>query len=130
MSRLFQALIELLHLDVNPARQVKNLSEKSGQRQVYIGLQDFTNLLEHNPAWFRPIVQAAYFTGMRRGEIQKLKRHQVRLGQRMILIGPGDTKEGSWKRVPIHSQLGLILEDANRLKYELLSNIVGVPKGI
>ncbi len=52
LSKLFQVLIELRHLDVNPARLVKNLSEKSGQRQVYIGLQDFQGLLDHIPAWF------------------------------------------------------------------------------
>jgi integrase len=116
LSKLFQVLIELRHIDVNPARLVKNLSEKSGQRQVYIGLQDFQSLLDHIPAWFLPFVQTAYYTGMRRGEIQKLKRHQVRLGQRMILIGPEDTKEGNWKRIPIHGQLVPVLQEIMKVR--------------
>ncbi len=116
LSRMFQVLIEIRYLDVNPAKLVKNLSEKSGQRQVYIGLQDFTGISEHIPSWFRPVVQTAYFTGMRRGEIQKLRRHQVRLGQRMIFIGPEDTKEGNWKRIPIHEELVPILEGIMKVR--------------
>ena len=53
---------------------------------------------------------------MRRGEIQKLRRHQVRLGQRMIFIGPEDTKEGNWKRIPIHEELVPILEGIMKVR--------------
>jgi integrase len=116
LSKVFQVLIEARFVDINPARLVKNLSEKAGQRQVYIGLQDFRGVLEHIPSWFRPVVQAAFYTGMRRGEIQKLKRQQVRLSQRMILIGPEHTKEGNWKRVPIHRQLLPVLEDVMKVR--------------
>jgi integrase len=116
LSKVFEVLIELRHVDVNPARLVKNLSEKSGQRQVYIGSQDFRILLDLIPLWFRPIIQTAYFTGMRRGEIQRLKRHQVRLGQRLILIGPEDTKEGNWKRIPIHRELLPFLEGVMKVR--------------
>jgi hypothetical protein len=38
---MFQVLMELRHVVVNPARLVKNLSEKSGERQVYISHEDF-----------------------------------------------------------------------------------------
>ena len=38
---MFQVLIELRHVDVNPARLVKNLNEKSGERQVYLSHGDF-----------------------------------------------------------------------------------------
>ena len=55
-------------MDVNPARLVKNLNEKSGERQVYISLDDFCQIVEKLPIWLRPIVQTAYYTGMRRGE--------------------------------------------------------------
>jgi integrase len=116
LSRLFQVLIEYRHVDVNPARLVKNLSEKSGERQVYIGAQDFKIIAVNLPGWFRPIAQTAYFTGMRRGEIRHLKRQQVNLARRMIVIGPEDTKEGNWKRVPIHGNLVPILEDVFKIR--------------
>ena len=40
LSKMLQVLMELRHVDVNPARLVKNLSEKSGERQVYISHED------------------------------------------------------------------------------------------
>ncbi len=72
LSKLFQVLIELRHMDVNPARLVKPLSEKFSKRQAYIGYKDFQLILGHLPSWFRPISQAAYYSGMRRGVINGL----------------------------------------------------------
>jgi integrase len=116
LSWVFQGLLERRHLEVNPTRLVKNLSEKLGQRQAYIGAADFRSILENMPPRFRAVVQTAYFTGMRRGEIRKLKRHQVRLAQRMIILGPADTKEGNWKRVPIHEKLIPVLEEVMKVR--------------
>jgi integrase len=48
---------------------------------------------------------------MRRGEILSLTGTRVKLDTRMILLGPGDTKEGQWKRVPIHRDLVYILKE-------------------
>ena len=106
---MFQVLMELRHVDVNPARLVKNLSEKSGERQVYISHEDFHKILEFLPSWFRPIAQTAYYTGMRQGEVVGLTRKRVNLKKRMIYLGPEDVKEGQWKRVPIHQDLVPIL---------------------
>ena len=60
LSKMFQVLIELQHLDANPARMVKNLSEKSGEREVYIGFDDFMGILEQLPPWVRPIALTAF----------------------------------------------------------------------
>jgi integrase len=115
LSKLFQILMEFRRVDVNPARLVKNLSEKSGERQVYISCQDFNLVLAHLPAWFKSVAQTAYYTGMRKGEIRNLSRRRTNLSRRIIFIGPEDTKEGHWKRVPIHSELVPVLEDALKL---------------
>ena len=74
LSKMFQVLMELRHVDVNPARLVKNLSEKSGERQVYVSHGDFHKILDFLPVWFRSIAQTAYYTGMRRGEVVGLTR--------------------------------------------------------
>jgi integrase len=116
LSKLFQILMEYRRVDVNPARLVKNLSEKSGERQVYLSHQDFHLVLGHLPGWYRPAAQMGYYTGMRKGEIRNLSRRQVNLARRIILIGPEDTKEGHWKRVPIHRDLVPMLEDALKLR--------------
>jgi len=109
LSKMFQVLMELRYVDVNPARLVKNLSEKSSEREVYISQQDFTKIIDEVPLWVRPIAQTAYYTGMRRGEILGLTVKQVNLQSRIILLKPEDVKEGKWKRVPIHRDLVYIL---------------------
>jgi integrase len=111
LSRMFQVLMDLRLMDVNPARFVKNLNEKAGERQVYIGFDHFCQIVEKLPIWLEPIVQTAYYTGMRRGEILGLTRKHLKLARRMILLGPDDVKEGQWKRVPIHRDLVPILEE-------------------
>ena len=115
LSKLFTVLIELRLVDSNPVRLVKKLSVKSGERQVYISHQDFRRIVEQCPEWFRAIAETAYYTGMRRGEILGLTRKRVKLSQRMILLGPDDTKEGHWKRVPIHRELVPVLESCLRV---------------
>ncbi|MGO9118872.1 MAG: tyrosine-type recombinase/integrase [Desulfomonilaceae bacterium] len=116
LSKVFQVLIELRHADVNPARLVNNLSEKSGERQVYVSYGDFHKILEYLPGWFRSIAQTAYYTGMRRGEVVGLTRKRTNLKKRMIYLGPEDVKEGQWKRVPIHNDLVPILEEVMKVQ--------------
>lgn len=111
LSKLFQVLIELRHMDINPARLVKPLSEKFSKRQAYVSYKDFQAILGHLPLWFRPVAQIAYYTGMRRGEILGLTWKKINLRKRIIYLGPDDVKERQWKRVPIHMDLMPILEN-------------------
>ncbi|MEW6352232.1 MAG: tyrosine-type recombinase/integrase [Thermodesulfobacteriota bacterium] len=115
LSRLFQVLVELQHLEVNPVRLVKRLSEKSGEREVYISFQDVQRIVERCPEWYRPLVMTLYYGGLRAGEARELSRRQVSLSKRMIYLGPEDTKERHRKRVPIHKDLVPILEEAFRV---------------
>jgi integrase len=111
LSKMFQVLVELKHLDVNPVRLVKPLSEKNSKRQVYISVKDFQKILACLPSWYQPIAQTAFYTGMRRGEILGLVWKRVNLKTRLIYLGPDDVKERNWKRVPIHQDLLPILEN-------------------
>ncbi len=56
------------------------------------------------------------FSPTRRGEIVDLKRNQVNLERRMIIIAPPGTKEKNWKRIPI-----------SRDFHQLLAEIISVP---
>jgi integrase len=116
LSKLFGVLIELQFLEVNPVRLVKKLNVKSGERQVYISYGDVHRIIEPSPEWFRRFALTAYYTGMRRGELMSLTRKQVDLANRMIRLGPDDTKEGHWKRVPIHHDLVPILEECSKVR--------------
>jgi integrase len=115
LSKLFGVMIDLRLVDTNPVRLVKKLSVKSGERQVYISHDDFLRIVDRCPAWFQRVAKTAYYTGMRRGEILGLRRKQVKLARRMILLGPEDTKEAHWKRVPVHPTLVPVLEEAMRI---------------
>jgi integrase len=113
LSRLFGILIEHQLVEVNPCRLVKRLSERALQRQVYHQLMKIINrILDVCPDWYKPIVQVAYYSGMRKGEILSLKRDRVKLSQRMVLIAPEDTKENSWKRVPLREELIPVFEQS------------------
>jgi integrase len=111
LSRLFGVMVELQLTETNPVRLVKRLSMRSGERQVYLSPHTVKAIAPRCPAWFRPILWAGYYTGMRRGEILGLTRKQANLSKRIISLGPDDTKEGHWKRVPIHSELAPILAE-------------------
>jgi len=108
LSRLFTILIELEMVDTNPCRLVKRL--RPGHREVYISFQDFQRLVDACTPWYRPILQMAYYTGMRRSEVFHLTRRQVNLNTRIIRLGDRETKERKSKRVPIHKNLVPILE--------------------
>jgi len=87
LSKTFQVLVEMKYLDVNPARLVKNLSEKSGERQVYLSAAHFRTLVSLLPSWLKPVAQTAYLTGMRQGEVLGLTRGHLKMSRRMILLG-------------------------------------------
>ncbi len=112
LSKMYQVLVEMRLVYANPCRLLRNLSQKSEERQVYISHSDFEAIVDRCPDWIRPIIQTAFYTGMRRGEILALTRRQVNLSKRMIQLRPENTKEGRWKRVPIHLDLIPILEES------------------
>ncbi|AFM24996.1 tyrosine-type recombinase/integrase [Desulfomonile tiedjei] len=112
LSKIFQALCELEYVEINPVRQVKNLSQKSEERRVYLSYQDVIRISDATPVWFRSMIIVSYYSGLRRGEIMNLSRKQVHLADRMIYLGPKDTKEFGWKRVPIRQELVPVFEEA------------------
>ena len=116
LSKMFQVLIEMELIDNNPARMVRNLSEKSGERQVYVSFKDFNIIASNLPEPHRSIATVAYYTGMRRGEITGLTRKQVSLTKRLIYLGAQDTKEGRRKRVPIHKDLIPVFENVMKVR--------------
>jgi len=129
LSKLFGVLEELELIDRNPCRRLKRFSTKTGERQAYLSRETVERIAGRCPSWFGPIVWTAYFTGMRRGEIVELTRRQVNLGKRIIGLGPQDTKEGHWKRVPIHVELLPILREAMKVSSLESQRLFLLPNG-
>lgn len=115
LSKMFQHLVELRLIEGNPCALIKNLSQKSEERQVYISREDVEKIAGKCPDWFQPVIWTAYYTGMRRGEILGLTRKQVNLMNRMITLSPADTKEAHWKRVPVHRNLIPVFEETQKV---------------
>jgi integrase len=109
LSKIFQVLIENEKLDRNPVRGVRRLPEESGRRKVYLSASDFETIVAGLPDWHRPLVLVGYYTGMRQGEVRKLKRDQVDLDNRVIWLYSEDTKERKPKPIPIHENLVPVL---------------------
>ena len=126
LSRIFQVLTELRLMETNPCRLVKNLSQKSEERQVYLGLEDVQSISDRSPSWLSPIVWTAFYTGMRQGEILGLRHCHIHLAKRMIHLGPEDTKEGHWKRVPIPLALLPTLEVLTKVRQIGVDNVFSV----
>lgn len=103
LSKIFRVLIRRELAVYNPVRHsdLKPLSIKGSQRQVYIGKQDFEVILSHLPDWYGPLALLGYYAGMRAAEIRLLTRQQVDLKCRVIRLGAEDTKESSRKIVPL-----------------------------
>ena len=111
LSKLFTVMMELQLIEANPVRLLKRLSAAAGERQVYLGRETVREIAGHCPPWYVPMLWTAYYTGMRRGEILGLTRKGMNLASRIIVITPEGTKEGLWKRVPIHQELAPILRE-------------------
>lgn len=116
LSKMFKVLIEMGLIDRNPVGLVKRPSEEDGRREVYMSFDHFNALVGDLPAWVKPIIQALYFTGMRRGEALGLTWENVSLESRIIRLHAHQTKERQPKRVPIHRLLVPILQRVGRVR--------------
>ena len=116
LSGVFRVLIEHQLLEINPCRQIKKLSETSGERQVYLSLEDVRKIMGACPDWFEDMIWASYLTGMRKGEIHRLRWSHINLSKRIITFHSTETKEGKSKRIPIHKDLIPTLERLGKVR--------------
>ena len=105
LSGVFRIASEHQIVDANPCRLLRRLSEKSSLRQVYIGYNDIQRIMAECPDWYQDMIWIGYLTGMRQGEIHKLRWRHVSLSTKIISFHGTETKEGNPKRVPIHQDL-------------------------
>lgn len=87
-------------------RKVKQLKEPPGRLRYLTG-QEVLRLLAECKKHIRPIVTVALNTGMRRGEILKLKWEDVDLRNGLLLLK--DTKNGESRAVPINAAVREVL---------------------
>ncbi|MCL4244009.1 MAG: tyrosine-type recombinase/integrase, partial [Candidatus Dadabacteria bacterium] len=96
----------------NPLAGMKLLRVPERRYRVIKGWE-FEKLFAAAPLHFRPILLCAYVTGMRRGEIVKLKWSEVDLEKRRIHVI--ETKNGEARSIPISGDLYKTLSEMQPL---------------
>ena len=92
--------------DTNPVKKVK-FKKETNQRIRYLEEAELTKLLENSSPRLQAIIKFAVNTGMRKGEIQKMKWQDVDIEKNMITIP--ETKNGYIRYVPINQTVRDVL---------------------
>ncbi|HVZ79833.1 MAG TPA: site-specific integrase [bacterium] len=90
-------------IEWNPVVGVRMFRETSRNRTLTP--EEYRRLLENCSPHYRPVVQVAYVTGMRRGEITGLKWEQVDLKEGVITLKSEDTKTQEAREIPLDEGL-------------------------
>lgn len=109
MNRAFDNDLVSGHV-LKPFRRVKRLLRAGGNaRTRTITLDEYERLLQGAPPHLRGMIITAFSTGMRLGEILKLKWSQVDRKEMFIRLDGGSTKEGRPKSIPINRHVATVL---------------------
>ncbi len=87
-----------------PFPRVSKLAENN-VRTGFIGPEEYVRLVHHMPEHLKPIVQFAYKTGARKGEVLNLKWRDVDLENGVAILNPGQTKSGEGRVIPLTDDL-------------------------
>jgi len=97
---------------LTPFMRVKKLLKPNGNaRDIIISFEDLNRIVTALPKHARDIVQTAFHTGMRRGEVVNLTWDRVNLIERKIILEADQTKTGERREIPINDSLYKILND-------------------
>ena len=112
-------------------RLEKMLKKNSNKRDRVLSVDEFNRLMDALPYHAKNIVAAAFYTGMRRGEILSLTWDRVDMDQRKIELEREHTKDDEKRFIPIAKSLLKILDNIPREENEHVFLYKGLPlKGI
>lgn len=94
-------------IDRNPLEGIKLFKEIPRDRTLTP--EEYQRLVEHCTRHLKPMVELAYVTAMRKGEITGLKWQQVDFQNGVIILEAGDTKTQEKREVPIDEKLKTVL---------------------
>lgn len=102
LKSIFNRAIEWKKAKDNPVRLVK-LFRENNQRLRYLEKEEIIKLLDNCHNYLKPIVIVALNTGMRRGEILKLKWHDIDFRRDIIYLH--NTKNGEKREIPMNAEV-------------------------
>jgi integrase len=100
-------------IERNPIDGFKKFKEDSRNRTLEP--EEYQGLLEHSALHLRNIIQVAYATGMRRGEILGLCWDKVDFKNKLIVLEPDDTKTQQRREIPLDEGLINLLQRIPRV---------------
>jgi len=96
-------------------RKTKCLLERgSNARKMLISIEQYLRLFNCASAYFKPVLIIAFNTGMRVGEIEKLRWAYIDWAKMMIRLPKEITKEKKAKNIPISRHVKAVLDDLPR----------------
>jgi integrase len=97
-------------------------------RRRTVTIEEYLKLLDTAPRHFKPMLIVAMSTGMRPGEIRRLRWQQVDRKTGFIRLGAEDTKEKQPKAIPINHHVKAVLDGiVRRLDREEVFSFGGEP---
>ena len=87
-------------------------------RSGFFEHDEFVAMRQELPGYLRPVLTFGYYTGCRKGEILALKLVQVDLGERLVRLNPGETKNDEARTVPLDGELYETLAFQRQLRDE------------
>lgn len=100
-----------LPISRNVFARFRVLNERADRRKAKPPTpEEFGRLLEAAEPRLRPLLLTAWYTGMRRSEVENLRKHNVNLPWKRIVLD--QTKNGDSRQIVVHSQLLPVLEKA------------------
>jgi integrase len=98
---------------INPIAAV-SLERELNERDRVLSAEEFRRAHEAAEAWVKPILLAAYHTGMRKGEIRALRWDQVDFRRGTIRLKSSDTKTDEGRLIPLSQSLTSTLKVVTR----------------
>lgn len=110
ISKIFSLAVDYSYLDDTPCRRVKFFKTEAEEKKI-MTLEDEAKLLASIPEndRLRQIIQVALKTGMRRGEIMKLKWENIDFAKKLICIPAEITKTNHSRTLPLMPDVEEIL---------------------
>lgn len=107
MRKIYNVAISWGYATANPLKEVRFYSERENIRERVLSEEEEARLLNESSQHLRPILLVAINTGMRKGEIFKLRWKNVDFEEREIRIP--ESKSGRERRIPVNSRLYALL---------------------
>lgn len=101
---------------------------KGDERLRFLEEEEIAAMVKASPWWFRPLVVALFWTGMRRSEAAKLRWGDVRKDHLLVSARKGRNAKVRWRTIPLHPVVAKELAKLRRQGNEFVfRNENGVP---